>query len=111
MLSEWLLEFWYTGAVTEYGPKSAFSYDPDYVNHKDVSVSKMNQICEYFNAKNWLNEHNGMCCSGGKENRLPLSVPPELLKNLLTSSHSFLKKFLGNIRNYNTFFSDDIIWG
>jgi len=35
------------------GPRSAFSHDPDvdYIKHIDVSISKMNQICEYCNAK------------------------------------------------------------
>jgi len=38
-----------------HGPRSAFSHECqviDYINHKHVSISKMNQICEYYNAKN-----------------------------------------------------------
>jgi len=40
----------------------------------------------------------GMCCSGGKVNLFYLSDPPELLKSLLTFSHSFSKHFLDNFR-------------
>lgn len=36
-------------------PRSAFSHERqvvDFINHKHVSISKLNQICEYCNAKN-----------------------------------------------------------
>lgn len=54
-----------------HGPRSAFSHDSDvdYINHKDVSISKMNLICEYCNAKKWPDEHNCMYCSDGSYGR------------------------------------------
>ncbi|XP_060801784.1 uncharacterized protein LOC132902069 [Amyelois transitella] len=85
---------------------AAFDYDPtiDYVNHNLVNIGRMILKCRYCEALKWKDETNGMCCSGGKNSLPLLGEPEEPLKTLMLHESDESKRFLNNIRKYNSCF-------
>ena len=64
----------------------------------------MNLICKHCSAFKWKDEHPGMCCSNGKVKLETLQHPPEPLDHLLQGVSQTSKRFLANIRKYNSCF-------
>lgn len=81
------------------------------MDHGDQSV-----VCEICHANLWRSEtviqkfvHNkktfSLCCGYGKVQLPDLTEPPVELKNLFQSLDPKSKKFMNNIRRYNSMFS------
>ena len=64
----------------------------------------MSKICQYCNAKRWLSEAPGMCCSGGKVTLSKLHNLPLFFCNLLTDDTVAAKQFRKNLLKYNASF-------
>ena len=64
----------------------------------------MSKICPYCKALKFNGETMGMCCASGKVKLPQLAAPPEPLKTLLNGTTSVSKRFLLNIRKYNSCF-------
>ena len=64
----------------------------------------MSKMCPYCKALKFNGETIGMYCASGKVKLPQLAAPPEPLKTLLTGYTSKLKRFLTNIRKYNSRF-------
>ena len=58
--------------------KAAFSYNhaKDYRSNTNVTIGKMNKICQHCGAMKWTGEAPGMCCKGGKVKLEILQAPP-----------------------------------
>ena len=84
----------------------AFRYSPvdDYSLSRCVQIGTMSKICPYCKALKFNGETMGMCCASGKVKLPQLAAPPEPLKTLLTGTTSESKRFLSNIRKYNSCF-------
>ncbi|CAF1473532.1 unnamed protein product [Rotaria sordida] len=63
----------------------AFRYDPanNYDSHPQLYIGQMSAVCPYCNALKWHAETRGMCCSGGKEQRLNRSISWTTLENTI----------------------------
>ena len=64
----------------------------------------MSKICPYCKALKFNGETMGMCCASGKVKLPLLAAPPEPLKTLLTGTTSESKRFLSQIKKYNSCF-------
>ena len=84
----------------------AFRYSPvdDYSLSRCVQIGTMFKICPYCNALKFNGETMGMCCASGKVKLPLLAAPPEPLKTFLTGTTSESKRFLSQIRKYNSCF-------
>ena len=84
----------------------AFRYSPvdDYSLSRCVQIGTMSKICPYCKALKFNGETMGMCCASGKVKLPLLAAPPEPLKTFLTGTTSESKRFLSQIRKYNSFF-------
>ena len=84
----------------------AFRYSPvdDYSLSRCVQIGTMSKICPYCKALKFNGETMGMCCASGKVKLLLLAAPPEPLKTFLTGTTSESKRFLSQIRKYNSCF-------
>ncbi|GFU93611.1 ATP-dependent DNA helicase [Trichonephila clavipes] len=83
----------------------AFEYDEtlDYESHKLIKIEVMNKECRFYGTLKWREESAGMCCSGGVA--LPsIDEPVEPLKKLFSHETDESRRFLKNIRKYNTCF-------
>ena len=81
----------------------AFKYYPS-DDYRDVQIGAMSEICPYYKALKFNVETMGMCCASGKVKLPQLAESPETLKFLLTGHTSKSKRFLLNIRKYNSCF-------
>lgn len=63
-------------------------------------AGRMAWPCDKCSALRWKLEAPGLCCSGGKVELRPLSVPDELWR-LYTGNHEKSNTFLSGIRKYN----------
>ncbi|GFS62270.1 ATP-dependent DNA helicase [Trichonephila clavipes] len=84
--------------------KAAFEYDEtlDYESHKLIKIEAMNKECRFCGARKWKEESAGMCCLGVT---LPsIGKPVEHLKELYSYETDQSRRFLKNIRKYNTCF-------
>ena len=84
----------------------AFRYSPvdDYSLNKCVQIGTMSKICPYCKALKFNGETMGMYCASRKVKLPQLAATPEPLKTLLTGTTSESKRFLSNIRKYNSCF-------
>ena len=84
----------------------AFRYSPvdDYSLSRCVQIGTMSKICPYCKALKFNGETMGMCCASGKVKLPLLATPPEPLKTLLTGTTSESKRFLSQIKKYNSCF-------
>ncbi|GFS96752.1 helitron_like_N domain-containing protein [Trichonephila clavipes] len=64
----------------------------------------MNKECRICGALKWKEESAGMCCSGGKVALPSIDEPVEPLKKLFSYETDESRRFLKNIRKYNTCF-------
>ncbi|GBP88960.1 hypothetical protein EVAR_87732_1 [Eumeta japonica] len=64
----------------------------------------MNKECRFCGALKWKEEAAGMCCSGGKVALASIDEPVEPLKELFSHETDESRRFLKNIRKYNTCF-------
>ncbi|GBP30876.1 hypothetical protein EVAR_91617_1 [Eumeta japonica] len=64
----------------------------------------MDKICMYCSALKFKNETPRMCCASGKVKQPELHPPPELLSTLPSGVTREPKRFLENIRKYNSCF-------
>ena len=62
----------------------------------------MNEECRFCIALKWKEEASGMCCSGGKVAIPSIDEPIEPLKELFSNETEESRRFLKNIRKYNT---------
>ncbi|GFW15783.1 helitron_like_N domain-containing protein [Trichonephila clavipes] len=75
----------------------------------------MNEECKFCCTLKWKEEAAGMCCSGGKVALPSIDERVEPLKELLFYETDESRRFLKNIRKYNTCFhmtsfgTDDIV--
>ncbi|XP_061385321.1 uncharacterized protein LOC133320740 [Danaus plexippus] len=86
--------------------KAAFEYDEtlDYESHKLIKIEAMNKECRFCGALKWKEEAAGMCCSGGKVVLPSIDERVEPLKELFSNETDESRRFLKNIRKYNTCF-------
>ena len=84
----------------------AFRYSPvdDYSLSRCVQIGTMSKICPYCKALKFNGETMGMCCASGQVKLPLLAAPPEPLKTFLTGTTSESKRFLSQIRKYNSCF-------
>ncbi|KAG5893258.1 hypothetical protein JTB14_019617 [Gonioctena quinquepunctata] len=64
----------------------------------------MNKECNFCGALEWQEEAAGICCSGGKVALPSIDEPVEPLKELFSNEIDESRRFLKNIREYNTYF-------
>lgn len=85
---------------------AAFDYDLnyDYSIHPNISIGKMNQICKFCQALEYITESPGICCANGKMKLPLLEVPPEPLQSYFAATTPNSRHFLENIRKYNSCF-------
>ena len=82
----------------------AFRYIPVDDYNRCVQIGTMSKICPYCKALKFNSETMGMCCTSGKVKLPQLVAPLEPLKTLITGTMSESKRFLSNIRKYNSCF-------
>ena len=85
----------------------AFNYEENihYNLDSSVEIGKMNaKICTHCQAKKWVREPPGLCCSGGKVFLQPLENPPAYLNEIFQSTTPEGKHFKKEIRTYNSAF-------
>ena len=78
--------------------------DYEFSQHPSVDIGKMNIVCRFCRAMKFRHEAPGMCCAGGKVRLPELRDPPEPLASLMIAESNEGKKFLRNIRRYNSCF-------
>ena len=85
---------------------AARNYDPgyDYAVHPSVVIGPMDRCCRFCRALNFKNESPGLCCANGKVKLPELRPPPEPLLSLVSGTTPTSRKFLDNIRRYNSCF-------
>ncbi|XP_054266833.1 uncharacterized protein LOC128989005 [Macrosteles quadrilineatus] len=85
---------------------AALEYDPtlDYSSHVLIKVGRMDTECRYCRALKWKEEPVGMCCAGGKVAIHRPQEPVQPMKELFLGETNESKRFLKNIRRYNTCF-------
>ena len=83
-----------------------FRYNPvdDYSLSRFVKIRTMSKLFPYCKALKLYGETMGMCCASGKVKLPLLAAPQEPLKTLLTRTTSESKRFLSQIRKYNSCF-------
>jgi hypothetical protein len=64
----------------------------------------MTAVCNHCQAKRYIGESPGMCCSNGKVRLPPLNPPPDPLMSYMSGTSAESKHFLQNIRKYNSCF-------
>jgi len=69
-----------------------------------MNIGHMNVTCAHCHARKFLNEALGMCSYNGKVYLLPLQEPPEPLLSLTSGTTPDSKRFLQDIRKYNSCF-------
>lgn len=84
----------------------AFHYDltQEYNKLQQVIIGKMDQVCQFCDAKKFSRETPGMCCMKGKVRLTSLEVRPPELFRCMTGETSESKHFLQNVRAYNACF-------
>ncbi|GFV11833.1 ATP-dependent DNA helicase [Trichonephila clavipes] len=93
--------------------KAAFEYDEtlNYESHTLIKIEAMNKECRICGTLKWKEESAGMCCSGGKVALPSIDEPVEPLKELFSYETDESRRFLKNIRKYNTCFHMTSFWG
>lgn len=86
--------------------KVTFEYDAtiDYGNHRIIQMGRMDKECKFCRALTWKEKRAGMCCSGGKVSIPCIEEPVEPLKTLFSYKTEESRRFLNQIRKYNSCF-------
>jgi len=86
--------------------KAAFEYDETlaYEDHVLLATERMNKECAHCGALKWKDEPPGVCCSSGKVDIPTIDLPVEPLRELFCNETDESRKFLANIRKYNSCF-------
>ena len=85
---------------------AGFDYEPntDLLSYPDLNIGGMTKICQHCGAKKFKKETDAFCCGNGKIDPPNIQAPPQPLKNLMEGKTAESKKFLRQIRSYNSAF-------